>query len=305
MCEVTPLVSVVMPVFNTAAYLDEAINSILKQTFPEFELIIINDGSTDDSLIIIKLWEKKDPRIRLVEQKNKGRSYSRNKGLELAVSDYIVMMDSDDVAMPDRLRVCYDYLQKHPEVVAVSGQYEKICMYGVSMHVSSLPLEHEFIERDLLQDKGNSFTQGASMYRKSLAQKVGGYNLSYVLGEDADLFLRMALHGKLINLPDVLLKYRRHPNSITSRGDEKLVDNCMERLKRAWLDRGLVLDGSFEHYLKNVSRRDKHEDILLFGWNALGKGEVAIARRYAKKLFFFYPFSMGVCRFLYCAIRGR
>jgi len=304
MNEITPLVSVVMPVFNTDSYLDEAIDSILQQTFLDFELIIINDGSTDGSLALARQWEKKDRRVRVFDQPNKGRSFTRNRGLELAASEYIVM-DSDDIATPTRLQLCYEYLQNNTETVAVSGQYEKICMYGIPLHRSSLPLDHKSIVNDLLQDKGDSFTQGASMYKKSLAQKVGGYDLSYDLGEDADLFLRMALHGELVNLPDLLLKYRRHPSSITSMADEQLVENCMKRLNSAWLDRGLAMDSGFEHYLKNTLKKEKHEDILLFGWNALGKGAINIARRYAKSLFFSKPFSLNTYRFLYCALRGR
>lgn len=305
MNEIAPLVSVVMPVFNTRSYLDEAIASIMRQTFPNFELIIINDGSTDGSLALARQWEKKDRRIRVFDQSNKGRSFSRNRGLELATTEFIVMMDSDDIAEETRLQLCYEYLQNNSEAVAVSGQYERVCMYGVPLQKSSLPLDHKSIVNDLLQDKGDSFTQGASMYKKSLAQKVGGYNLSYDLGEDADLFLRMALHGELINLPDVLLKYRRHPNSITSTADEQLVENCIKRLNSAWLDRGLLMDSDFEHYLKKTIKREKHEDILQFGWNALNKGETKIARRYAKSLFFSKPFSLKTYRFLYCALRGR
>jgi len=305
MSDIKPLVSVVMPVFNASLYLDEAIESVLWQTLPEFELIIINDGSTDNSFQLLKQWEKKDSRIKVYDQENKGRSITRNRGLELATTEYIAMMDADDISMPNRLKLCYEFLMAHKDVVAVSGQYKTMCMYGVSMYKSSLPLGHEEIERDLLQDKGDSFTQGAAMIIKSVAKKVGGYNSSYELGEDADLFLKMALEGKLQNLSVVLLKYRQHASSITNTMNKNLISNCIVRVRQAWIDRELQFDDNFEHYLESVTEKKEYNSYLKWGWNALAKGELVIARRYAIKLLLTSPFHLDIYRFVYCSIRGR
>jgi len=300
-----PLVSVIMPVFNAALYLDEAIESILRQTFTDFELIIINDGSTDYSSELLKQWEGKDNRIRLFSQKNKGRAITRNRGLELASTGYVAMMDADDIAAPNRLQLCYEYLENHHDVVAVSGQYETICMYGVQLETSSTPLEHEDIERSLLQDLGAVFIQGASMIRKSVAITAGGYDPSYELGEDTDLFLRVALKGKLMNLPEVFLYYREHPDAITNIVNKNLIPHCIQRVNKAWDDRGLTLDENFEHWLENLPERTVQQKLLLWGWNSLRKGRVDISRRYAKKLIFSHPLSVDSYRFSYCAIRGR
>jgi len=294
-----------MPVFNAALYLDEAIKSILVQSLTEFELIIINDGSTDNSYELLKQWEKKDNRIRVYNQTNMGRSKTRNRGIELSSTDYIAMMDADDISMPNRLKICYEYLENNLNVVAVSGQYEHICMYGVPLYIAQVPFDHQSIEKSLLQDHGNNFTQGASLIRKSVVENAGGYNPSYEMGEDADLFLRMALIGELVNLPEIFLQYRRHPSSITNIADKKLLKNCIERLRKAWEDRGLTLDSDFEHWLEVVPERRVSQDILKWGWNALSKGEVTIARKYAKALVLSEPFNSSSYRFLYCAVRGR
>lgn len=300
-----PRISVVMAVFNAASYLDEAIDSVLQQTFSDFELIIINDGSTDESLKKLRQWEEKDKRIKVFEQNNKGRAESRNRGLDLANTDYVAMMDADDIAAPNRLQLCYDCLTNNSDVVAVSGQFETICMYGVHLSRSYGPLEHAEIEQSLLQDLGASFIQGASMIRKDVAIKVGGYNSSYELGEDTDLFLRIALEGQLKNLPDVLLSYRKHPASITSTDNEVLIPNCIERVKKAWVARGLTLNENFEHWLEKSPNLSVQQQLLWWGWNALNKGRVDISRRYAIKLMLSNPFSKKQYRFIFCAIRGR
>jgi len=305
MSGIKPFVSVVMPVFNAALYLDEAIESILQQTLLDFELIIINDGSTDDSLAMLENWKSTDSRIRLYDQANKGRSFTRNRGLSLATTEFLVMMDADDISMPNRLQLCYDYLHHHPNVVAVSGQFETMCMYGVPLHKSSVPIEHTLIEKDLLHDKGDAFTQGAAMIRKSVAESVGGYDLQYELGEDVDFFLKMALKGKLSNLTDELLLYRQHPTSITNTADDSVVENRMICLNQAWGDRGLSMDNTFVHWLVDAPPTDNYQYLLRWGWNALAKGEVHIARRYAKKLICSTPLKVEIYRFIYCAIRGR
>ena len=303
-----PLVSVVMPVYNMENYLDEAIESILSQSLAAFELIIINDGSTDNSLDLLERWAKKDARIRLYNQVNRGRSFSRNRGLELASSEFVAMMDPDDISLPERLELSYQLLQKYDDVVAVSGQYQRVCMYGVKLRNSSrsVPLEHDEIVKNLLDDDGSVFHQSASMIRKTIAKSVGGYNLDYEMGEDVDLFLKMALKGRLQNLPELFLYYREHAQAITKqRVSPALLQNCKKRLASARADRGLTLDDSFVHWLETFPNKEAGEYWLSWGWNALINGRKGIARRYAIKLFFEEPFNSDTWTFIYCAVRGR
>jgi len=307
MDDIKPLVSVVMLVFNAEPYLDEAIESVLQQTFPDFELIIINDGSADGSLAMLQRWAKKDKRIRLYNQGNKGRSFSRNRGVELAQSEYIAMLDSDDIALPTRLEVHYKFMKKNPEVVIVGSQIEAICMKGVSLYFSGTPLYiHDEIESSLLNDHGVQLCQGASMMRKSAVLQVGGYNENYTVGEDTDLFLRMALIGNLANVPNVLLKYRQHFESSTNASNSSVYrESSLLRLEKAWLDRDLTFPRDFKHWSEGMRTKTAKDDLLQWGWNALLKGEREIAMFYAKKLLFLRDLDLNVMRFFWCVIRGR
>jgi len=301
-----PLVSVVMPVFNAALYLDEAIKSILVQSLTEFELIIINDGSTDDSLNLLQSWADKDYRIRLYTQKNKGRSFTRNRGVELAKSDLISMLDADDIALPTRLEVHYEFMKNNPDVVVVGAQVEGVCMEGVPLYKSGAPLLlHDEIESSLLNDHGVQLCQGASMMRRSAILKVGGYDEGYAVGEDTDLFLKMALIGKLGNVPDVLLYYRQHLESSTNAANANLYSDSLSRIKKAWNDRRLTLPDDFKHWSEDMRAKTQKGDLLQWGWNALLKGEIKIAFKYIKELLVRGYFDLDVLRFIFCVIRGR
>lgn len=302
-----PLVSVVMPVYNMELYLDAAIESILNQTFSDFEFIIINDGSTDKSLKKIKKWAEKDSRIKVYDQLNKGRALSRNKGIEIATTEFIAMMDSDDIALPERLFLSYNLLKKRNDVVAVSGQFQRVCMYGVPLNGKKImPLEHDEIESRLLQSDGSVFHQSASIFRKNIAIEVGGYDASYKLGEDTDFFLKLAIKGKLINLPDLLLYYREHHAAITKQvADPELIKTCKLRMVKALEARGKTLNDDFVHWLEKIENRTKSQDMFKWGWNALIRGHKKIARKYAIELVKLEPMNKETWRFVYCAIRGR
>ncbi|USN57519.1 MAG: glycosyltransferase family 2 protein [Candidatus Peribacteria bacterium] len=116
----TPLISVIMPVYNTERFVGEAIESILNQTFTDFEFIVIDDGSTDSSREIIQHYAQQDQRIRAFQnEENKGISYTRNKLIELTNTNYIATQDSDDISLPQRLELSYNYLENHPKCAVV------------------------------------------------------------------------------------------------------------------------------------------------------------------------------------------
>lgn len=300
-----PLVSVVMPAYNVSSYIDEAIQSILEQSLTDFELIIINDGSTDDSLERAKLWAEKDKRIKLYDQENKGRSYTRNRALELACSDLVATMDSDDVSLPNRLEVQYNFMNANPDVVVVGGQVDAICMMGLDLYTTNFPLHHQEIEQALLNDDGVQLCQPATMMRKSIALDAGGYDQSYSVGEDTDLFLRMALKGKLANVNEVLLKYRKHPESSTNASNSGIYRESLSRIKKAWADRGIDFPDNFQHWSDAIRFKSPKDDLLKWGWNALAKGEFKKARAYAKKLVSLGSFDLSSMRFYFCVLRNR
>ncbi len=301
-----PTVSVVMPVYNAELYIDEAIESILNQTFTEYEFIIIDDGSSDDSFSKICDWQTKDNRIKAIRQENIGRSLTRNRGIKLASSEFIAFMDADDISTPRRLELSYDYLKNNPKAAAVSGGYEYICMYGVPLFKAVIPFEHNEIELKLLHDIGNSFHQSASMVRRTVAEDVGGYNPKHRLGDDVGFFLKVARVGMLHNLDELFLYYRLHPTSIVAQADQSMIENCIDKLKTEWEARNLTMPENFTHWLEDGwIEKKKGDDFIRWGWNALQKGRIDIARRYAMKSLITVPLKLEVWKLIYCAVRGR
>lgn len=299
-----PAVSVVMPVYNQQPFVEEAVRSILAQTLADFELVAIDDGSTDASLKILQRLASEDGRVRVYSQENKGRAATRNRGLELARGDLVAMMDPDDVSSSERLALQVAYMEAHPECVAVGAQFESVCMEGLPLFVSDLPLEHEQIEAQLLEDNGQALHQGVSLLRREVCIELGGYDQRYASGEDTDLFLRMALKGRLGNLPNVLLRYRQHPrNTFNIPGRPEYV-RSLERMESAWRARGKALPTGYRHWSETIPEVTASQLMLRWGWNALRLGEAAIAKRYGARLLRQSPFDLETWRFLYCLVRG-
>lgn len=207
-----PSVSVVMSVFNGERFLREAVQSILNQSFCDFEFIVINDGSTDNSGSILDSYQRRDPRVRAYHQENRGLIESLNRGCGLAQGRYIARMDADDIAVSDRLARQIDFMEEHPEVAVLGGAVEFIDETGKALRVARHPLHHREIQRVLFD---SSFMWHPSVVmRKAALIRVGGYrNVAHA--EDYDLWLRVADHFQMANLPEVLLKYRIHPAQVS------------------------------------------------------------------------------------------
>jgi len=220
----SPKISVIMSVYNGEKYLREAINSILNQTFKNFEFIIVNDGSTDSSLDIIKSYN--DARIVVIDQKNTGQGIGRNIAIKHSNGEYIAILDADDISMPDRLQLQYDFLEKHPECVAIGSNAEIIDKDGNYVYTSNQALSWEEIKNNL---PSMPFFHSSTMYRKAAFEKVGGYPEIYRI-EDIVYFNKLAKIGELCNLPDVLIKYRLCPTAVTaksSKKDYKIIENII------------------------------------------------------------------------------
>ena len=201
-------ISIIMPVYNEDKYLHAAIDSILSQTFDNFEFIIIDDASTDNSLQIIKSYT--DKRIILIcNEYNVGNYPSRNKGLEIAVGKYICVMDADDVAYPQRLELQYQYLEACPDLWILGTGLD----FSIPGMKWTLPSSHEQLMIGLLQD--NVSLHSSLMIRTDVMRKYGGYDEKYVYSSDYDLMSRFSLAGKVENLPEVLMMYRWHASQIS------------------------------------------------------------------------------------------
>ncbi len=205
-------ISVVMPTYNAEKYLKESIESILNQTFKDFEFIIINDGSTDNSLKIIKGYERKDKRIILINNpKNLGLQKTLNKGLEVAKGKYIVRMDADDISMPNRFKIQFEYLEEHKDIFLVGSSAIVIDEFGNRLGIFEKQNNPSRVKKKL--EKSNSVIHPSIMFRN----EGFFYREKFKTSEDYDLYLRILSSGrKITHLPDFLIKYRISRNSFMS-----------------------------------------------------------------------------------------
>ncbi len=218
-----PRVSVTMPVFNGEAYVTEAVNSVLAQTFRDFELVAVNDGSTDSTPDILASLASQDKRIRVFHhQPNKGIVAARNKALEMARGKYIAVMDADDVCLPERLAAQVAFLYTHPEVGALGSGVQGIDGAGaVSPGKWIPPGEHGVLLWRLCFD--NPYPHSSVMMRRSLVERVGGYRPGTEPSEDYDLFRQLGEVTRLSSLQEVLLLRRWHGKSASkTRSSEQM-----------------------------------------------------------------------------------
>lgn len=206
-----PLVSIILPVYNAERYITLAIESILHQTFTNFELITIDDGSTDQSETIIKSIA--DPRILYYKNDvNAGLAYTLNKGIALSKGVFIARMDADDIALPNRIEKQLHYLQNNPSVDMIDCIMQYIDDEGKNLHKTNAT-ELSYIEIKKTLPKSNCLGHSSILIRGAVLRK---YKYKNVGNEDYELWLRMIADGIIIHkLNDILLKYRIHQNSYT------------------------------------------------------------------------------------------
>jgi glycosyltransferase involved in cell wall biosynthesis len=200
-----PKVSVVMPAYNAAAYLDEAIRSILTQTFRDFEFIIVNDGSSDDTRSILDKYQKLDSRIRVYHQENRGMISALNRGCRLAGGRYIARMDADDISCNNRLERQVEYIEKHPHI-GILGSW--ICMEknGSVAGTWRPPTGPKTLKWTLFF--GVCVAHPSVLMRRRVIEHLDFYRAEATHGEDVDLWLRASAITEFGNVPEVLLKYR-------------------------------------------------------------------------------------------------
>jgi glycosyltransferase involved in cell wall biosynthesis len=205
-------VSVMMPAYNVEKYIGEAIESVLNQTFQDFELVILDDGSTDSTYEIMQAYAQKSDKIRLLQNdQNRGLSYTRNRLLEEAQGEYLAILDSDDISFPDRLQKQVDFLDKNPSVGLLGGAVEYFGDAQREGEISRMMSGSDKIACYMLFH--NVFGQSTVMFRSSL--KHLKYNPDRPPAEDYDLWVRMSWEVQTDNLPDVLVRYRVHGNNIS------------------------------------------------------------------------------------------
>jgi glycosyltransferase involved in cell wall biosynthesis len=255
-----------MPVFNTSRYVSVAIESMLKQTYENFEFIIIDDCSEDESVAIIEDYQ--DPRIKLIKnEENLGISNTRNKGLRAAQGKYIAVFDSDDIAPANRLEKQVSFLEENPEFGLIGGAVQPIGEDG--QHIGSAwdyPAPPEEVPVRLLF--GNYFAQPAVMIRARVLADTEPYNPAFVTAGDYDLWVRLSRVTRVWNLPEVMLYYRMHGSGITRKTKR---DISLGSIKK--------IIGSHLHYLEIEHTEEDLSIYLEITNNSYDKSFEAFVRR--------------------------
>lgn len=238
-----PSLSIVMPVRDAGPYLDEAIRSILDQTFADFEFIIRDDGSTDGSTERLQYWAERDSRIKLfIGAESLGPAASSNWVVAKASAPFVARMDADDLCHPDRLKRQVEVLRERPDACMVGTLWEGIDEEGRRVR----PRDRWRLSRPSVF---SPFPHGSIMFRRSAFERVGGYRVEANFWEDADLYLRMASVGRLLVLPEPLYFHRASPLSTRLTSDREVVERSVDRMYRRL---GGFPDGTDEKLLPRV-----------------------------------------------------
>lgn len=209
-------VTVIIPAYNTSQYLSETIESVLAQTFNDFELIIINDGSTDNTAEIAEHYCQQDSRIKLFSQVNQGVSIARNIGIKMAQGEFIALLDSDDQWLPNKLAVQIKHLTSQSELGISFGRIEFMSQYGkpnrqiFNSCLTKLTPRHFYYANPIV-------TASNAVVRRALFEQIGGFDADLKASEDSELFLRAICSGwKVEGIDQVLIRYRTRIGSISS-----------------------------------------------------------------------------------------
>jgi glycosyltransferase involved in cell wall biosynthesis len=262
-------ISIVMPAFNEERFIGEAIESILAQSFKDYELIILDDGSADRTLEIARGYAQRDSRIRVESHPNMGISPTLNRGFALAKNEWVAMLQADDVMMPNRFERQFAFLAEHPELAVAAGWCRHIDGHGriIGRGKSSLTT-HEEVQKLYVANELVALNCSTAIVRKTAFQAVGGYRSHFRVNEDADLWARLLEAGyKILLQPEYLVLYRIHAGSVSVararfiRQQARWVKDCMVRRRRGELELSwedfLAMRKTLPWYVRaNAERKD-------------------------------------------------
>jgi len=262
-----PLVSIVLACFNSEKTIAAAIQSLQRQTLEAWELIIIDDGSTDSTPIILRQFEEQDLRIRVLSQQNTGLTLALMRGCAAARSGIIARQDADDLSLPERLEQQYHTLMKHPEVGLVSCFADYIGPENEYLSTVTRTADIEEATMKLLNEKLGPPAHGTVMFRKSVYDAVGGYRPQFYYAQDSDLWLRMAEVSRIAYVQQSGYQFRWHMGSITGSGSSlqsefgRLGQLCRKARKEGqselpWLEEAENLRASIVHRRQHASPDD-------------------------------------------------
>lgn len=281
------MISVVMPVYNAEKCLDEAIESILTQTYTNFEFIIINDGSTDHSLEIIEKYKSEDERIILVSRENKGLVASLNEGIDKAKGKYIARMDADDISLPQRLEKQIELMEKE-NLDICGGDYLSIDEEGSLVSLNMTPKGQEMCTLSLVSKV--PFAHPTVMIKKDFLDKHKlRYGQSqYKKAEDLDLWNRMHEKGaKFSNVNDIIFKYRIIANSLSKVNDQSIRKETKKMLNNFYLNNKETINAILNKNYNNLNNEEQSLFIRAIYKIYLKKFQITkliLLKKYNKKL---------------------
>ena len=294
-------IAVILPVYNAEPYLRSALNSILRQTYKEFRLCIIDDGSTDQSRKIIEDFSSQDSRIMFVSRENRGLVNTLNELAAMTPSKFLIRMDADDICEPNRFSELIAFMRANEDCVACGSEVLLIDPAGRPLRIMGEIESHEKIDAAHLSGVGGAIIHPASILRTSIFNEIGGYREEYAHAEDMDLFLRLGELGRLANLPSILLHYRQHFTSIGYSCRAQQRRSTYSAIQDAYRRRNINKDVAYE--AEDVKLVTKRMVFLKWAWWALSYGYLVTARHYAVKALIRNIFSLDGWRLFACVFR--
>ncbi|UBF27658.1 glycosyltransferase family 2 protein [Kovacikia minuta CCNUW1] len=256
--QASALVSVIIPCFNGAHFLTEAIDSVLAQNYPHYEVIIVDDGSTDATKEIALRY----PEVRYIYQENQGVSVARNRGHQESMGEYLLFLDYDDRLLPNALETNVKFFKSYPDCGCVAGRYRVIDANGNSLHLALADQSEIFQLSGIVDYKtlisGHTLAcPSGSMFQRHILDAVNGFDPFYRSGEDMDLYLRIARKLPIFCHDQIIFEYRRHDTNKSGDG-QRAMKNCLGILERQWA----YIEGNPEYEAAYKMGRKMWEDFF-------------------------------------------
>ncbi len=298
-------VTVLLPVYDAERFLAEAVESILAQSFRDFELLTIDDGSRDGSAAILDEYARRDRRVRVVRWPHQGLIATLNAGLSLARAELIARMDADDVALPQRLEKQLARLEREPGLVCIGGAFELIDEAGRLFDRAFPPCDHAAILARALRGE-SPISHSAATFRRDVVRRLGGYDEKTRWVEDLDLWLRLSEHGALANLPELVSRVRHHERSVSEQHAVEQLEQARRvaglACRRRGLDASLVQPRAWRAL---PDRRSQQLLVLGRARSAWRIGQHRTALRYAARGLWMQPSSLPFWRTLGHELKSR
>ncbi len=276
--ENSPIVSVITPVFNGETWLEEALDSALAQTFPSLEIIVVNDGSTDDSLAIARARARDDGRIRIIDQANAGLPTARNRAMKVARGAYLALLDADDAWLPDHLLLVMQAFERDPDLGLVHANIERVDADGALVDIPNRYWHEHTDVFEALALRHEHVSCPTAVFSRLALDTVGGFDPRFTgLGcEDRDLWLRIAARFRIGFLDQVTARYRFHSSSMSAASERMALARQMLVAKLAESARGARLVSQMEAMIDSdlglgLSQQGLHLQAIAQQWQALNQ----------------------------------